>query len=324
MAVDEVRAQKVTEKMNKLLEYRKALTIDEAAEQLGLAFGERVKPQDVLRLGLDGHLTLSVDLFNLAPGQFGKLIPEKEVVVHIHIKDSLVEASCPEIENAVPLEKNLRAIFFPELSPKIRGLEDEGKIEIKIMATKFPGASWVQFFGEVQFLNGIWDLVMEGPVRLDIEARYRLLSGASQVTVHSLSSYLLQRQPQEFARLLETEKPLTPKIIDDPFSIAQGVLHASSLPNDAQLVVRTSELKKLVERESRDKIEPERPLATTERNTLLCMISALCTKAGINPSERGSASRIVRLLDKQGTPLSEETVRKHLRKIEDAVEARTK
>ena len=161
-------------------------------------------------------------------------------------------------------------------------------------------------------------------MRLDIEARYRRLVGAPEVTVSALSPYMLQRDSGEFAMLLEAKKPQVPKIIGDPLIHAKGLLHAASIPRDAQLVVRPIELEKLGEKRFTDNTEAEKPLTTTERNTLLCMISALCAKVGINPSERGSASKIVRLLEKHGTPHSEETVRNHLRKIEDAVESRTK
>lgn len=314
--------------MSKLLEYRKALTIREAAEQLEKLLGERVADSDILRLGLDGHLTLSVDLFNLAPGEVGNLVPKEEVVVYLYLADDFDVASCPELENAVPIDDGLRAMSLHELSPGIKKLADEGKVTIDIKATHLPEAGWVQFSREVQFLSGLWDLVMEGPVRLDIEARYRRLVGAPEVTVSALSPYVLQRQSGEFAMLLEAEKSQVPKIIGDPLIHAKGLLHAASIPRDAQLVVRPVQLENLVEKRStgNPEAEPEaeKPLTTTERNTLLCMISALCAKVGINPSERGSASRIVRLLDKHGTPHSEETVRNHLRKIEDAVESRTK
>jgi len=310
--------------MSKLLEYRKTLTIREAAEQLENLLEERVTDSDILRLGLDEHLTLSLDLFNLAPGQLGELVPKEKVVVLLCLADDFGKTSCPEIEHAIPIDDDLCGISFDELSPGIKKLADEGKLTIEIKAVHFPDAGWVKFSEEVKFLSGLWDLVMEGPVRLDIEARYRRLVGEPAVTVSAPSPYMLTREPGQFAQLLEADNPQVPKIIGDPLIDTKGLRHAASAPRDAQLVVRPIELSKLLEKRSTDKTKTEKPLTTTERNTLLCMISALCAKVGINPAERGSASRIVRLLDKHGTPHSEETVRNHLRKIEGAVESRTK
>lgn len=44
-----------------LYRLKKWLTVPDAAAHLSIAFGEEVTEADVLRLGLDGHLTLSVN-----------------------------------------------------------------------------------------------------------------------------------------------------------------------------------------------------------------------------------------------------------------------
>src|SRR5216683_1880947 len=46
--------------IKKLLNLKQWLTIADAARHLGILFGEDVSEADVLRLALDGHLTLSV------------------------------------------------------------------------------------------------------------------------------------------------------------------------------------------------------------------------------------------------------------------------
>lgn len=62
---------------------------------------------------------------------------------------------------------------------------------------------------------------------------------------------------------------------------------------------------------------------TTERNTLLTIIAALCKSSGIDPQERGAAVRVAKLTDAIGAPVTDDTVRRVLGKVADALEART-
>ena len=55
--------------MSKLLKLQKWLTLEQAARHLSGVCGEPVSEADVLRLGLDGHLKLSVYFVNHARGR---------------------------------------------------------------------------------------------------------------------------------------------------------------------------------------------------------------------------------------------------------------
>ena len=68
----------------------------------------------------------------------------------------------------------------------------------------------------------------------------------------------------------------------------------------------------------------EKPLAATERNTLLTIIAALCDYSAIKHQERGAASQIARLTDGVGASVSSDTVKRALEKIPDALESRMK
>ena len=59
--------------LKKLLNLKPWLTIPDAARRLSVSFGEDVTEADVLRLGLDGHLTLSVNFVNHARAVPGRL-----------------------------------------------------------------------------------------------------------------------------------------------------------------------------------------------------------------------------------------------------------
>jgi hypothetical protein len=63
------------ENLKKLLNLKPWLTLPAAARHLSILFGEDVSEADVLRLGLDRHLTLSVDFVNHAYGRPGRLVP---------------------------------------------------------------------------------------------------------------------------------------------------------------------------------------------------------------------------------------------------------
>ena len=64
--------------MKNLLPLRAWLTVPEAARNLSILFGDDVSEADVLRLALDGRLTLSVHFVNGATARCGKTVPVAE------------------------------------------------------------------------------------------------------------------------------------------------------------------------------------------------------------------------------------------------------
>ncbi|MCS0581000.1 hypothetical protein NX784_05310 [Massilia pinisoli] len=68
----------------------------------------------------------------------------------------------------------------------------------------------------------------------------------------------------------------------------------------------------------------DNPLKTTERNTLLTIIAALCDYSAIDLKSRGTAAQIARLTEQFGVAVSQETVRRTLAKIPEALESRSK
>ena len=79
----------------------------------------------------------------------------------------------------------------------------------------------------------------------------------------------------------------------------------------------------------RERDEPraafETPLKTSERNTLLVIIAALCsTHKDIDHQAHGAAPLIAKMTENNGAAVTDDTIRKVLRKIPDAMEARKK
>lgn len=99
---------------------------------------------------------------------------------------------------------------------------------------------------------------------------------------------------------------------------------AGGLPKDAVIVVRTEALREFEQAVNGAPNGPEKPIAANERNSLLTIIAALCEYSAINPQERGAASQIAKLTEEIGAVVSDDTVRRALAKIPDALETRRK
>lgn len=75
---------------SKIFKLREWLTVPETAHHLSIMFDEEVNEARVLRLALDGHLTLSVNFVNHTYGRLGKAIPYEE----IEWRESFFERQC--------------------------------------------------------------------------------------------------------------------------------------------------------------------------------------------------------------------------------------
>lgn len=68
----------------------------------------------------------------------------------------------------------------------------------------------------------------------------------------------------------------------------------------------------------------DKSITTTERNTLLIIIAALCDHSAVKHQERGVAQRIMEMTDEIGAHLDDQTILTALKKIPTALEARMK
>jgi hypothetical protein len=66
-------------RVSKLFKLKKWMPLQEAASYLSGALAEPITEADLLRLGLDGHLKLSIYLLRSVGAYVGKLIPIDEV-----------------------------------------------------------------------------------------------------------------------------------------------------------------------------------------------------------------------------------------------------
>lgn len=276
--------------MSKLFNLKEWLTVAEAAQYLTIIFGEDVTEVDVLRLALDGHLKLSVNFVNHAVARSAKWIPLSQ---------------------------------YMELMELFRALGQTPKNPERP----------VLIYGErVVPIKGIWDLAMMGAEMLDVEHKYQLMTGGAPVTLVNIDGtfvvsydgqmYQLQTHYDDnpYCNSEEQKESRKKKPLYEP----SNYFPAEGLPDDSVMVVRTDVLREFEASINRASGSTDKPIITTERNTLLTIIAALCHHVSINHKERGAAQRLMEMTDKIGAHVDDGTIRTALGKIPDALETRMK
>ena len=284
--------------MSKLFNLKVWLTVPDAAKHLSIVFGEEVSAADVLRLALDGHLKLSVNFVNKARAKCGKVIPIEDAQYREFPADLV--ASMP----GIPEEAKGKPVMV------LRGLNIDDKRVLELES-------------EVVSLEGVWDLPMIGAEQLDIEHECQNLTDGPAVTLMNIEGAFVARTEGEMCQLQDSFEPKEIKTPHGKKKFDRSYYPAGGLPDDAVLVVRTDELRKFEQKISGNTKE-EKPLKTTERNTLLTIIAALCDYSAIDPTGRGTAGQISKMSEEVGAPVTDDTIRTVLSRIPDALETRKK
>lgn len=312
--------------------------MSDAAKHLSIAFGEEVSKADVLRLGLDRHLKLSVNFVNKARAKLGKIVP---------IEDAQYREFPAEWVNHIP---NL-----PE--------EAKDKPLMVLDGLNIDDRCVLELEDEVVSLDGVWNLPMIGGEQLDVEHQYQMLTGGPAVTLETMEGAFVEKpggvmcqlqedfddneyQPGSKAQLRKLEEHIAikkikgaeaQKLLDKHKEDRKAFLEkkkgqdkannyypAGGLPEDAVIVVRTAALREFEQSVNDTPTNTEKPLTTTERNSLLTVIAGLCDYSDIKYQERGAAIKIANMTEEIGASVSADTIRNVLSKIPDALESRKK
>ncbi len=316
--------------MSKLFSLKEWLTLPDASRHLAIVFGGDVTEADVLRLGLDGQLRISVYFVNHAKALRGKIVA---------ISDADYEdVPSPDGSATVRLYKG-PVLFTGGMESDVLELEDE-----------------------VLTLNGVFDLPMIGNEQLDIEHRYHYLTGGPAVTRGGLDGtfvrgkdgvvYQLQDHfdddhflPGSRAQLAELrargrsaniDKSKVKELLDRYQEDRENLLKkkssqtelesyypAGTLPKDSVQVVRTESLRQFEQSLNDAGTGVDAPMSTNERTTLLIIIATLCDYSDTK-LERGVAGKIAKMTEEIGAAITDDTIRKVLEKIPDALERRQK
>jgi hypothetical protein len=198
--------------MHRLHRFKQWHSLDDAARYLAIALGESVSSADVLRLGLDQHLMLSVHLVN---GTFARpLIP-------LHA-DEIAWDEVPSLDGkgtlSIPKGGSLNTFrdqlyqtheFVTELEPAVRNLP------------------------------------LLGAERLDVEHEFQMRSGGPAVTREAFDEPVVVASTK--GNLFALQEHFSQNIhfkgeLAKPFNHPKNFYPAGGLPSDAVIVVRASSL----------------------------------------------------------------------------------
>lgn len=339
--------------MSKLFKLKEWLTVPDAAKHLSIAFGEEVSEADVLRLALAGHLKLSVNFVNHTQAKRGKVvnIPEAELLAAIKTGNLPSELEWGEF--------SAEMMQFASCIPD----DQKDKPVTYLRSLKLDSDRYLNLSTEVTSISGIWDLPMLGGEQLDIEHQYQMLTGGTAVTLETLEGAFVEKpgsvmcqlqedfdnneyQSGSKAQLHKIEERIAiknikgadaQKLLDKHKEDRKAFLEerkgqdkannyfpAGGLPEDAVIVVRTTAIREFEQTVNGSPAQTDKPLTTTERNSLLTVIAGLCDYSDIKPQERGAATQIANMTEEIGAAITDDTIRKILAKIPDALESRKK
>ena len=126
---------------------------------------------------------------------------------------------------------------------------------------------------------------------------------------------LLDRHKEDRKKFLE-ERKTKPE--------TENYYPAGGLPKDAVIVVRAEALREFEQAVNEEPNGAGKPIGTSERNSLLTIIAALCDYSAIDINKRGAAGQIAKLTEEFGAAVSLDTIGRALKKIPDALESRMK
>ena len=275
-------------KVGKFRNLKKWLTIGETARHLSLLFDEPISNADVLQLGLEKQLQLSVNIVNFAEALKVMLFP---------------------ISQAFDPNNRLRYEGIDAAFPVGTQMIPEGRISVLHGIYDLP-----MLGGELLDIESRYQALTGGPE----------VSRAQQV--EACTGALVATLEGEFCEIqtpLDNDVPLE-KLSAYRLNLA-NYTHAESLPHDAVLVVRTSALAKFESSISNPDYLQDKPLGTTERTTLLTIIAALAKEAKVPISQPSKATDLIaKITQEMRAPVSKRAIEEKLKLIDEALQSRTR
>lgn len=271
--------------MSKLFNLKKHLTLDDTAKHLSVMFEESVTRADVLKLGLDGYLTISVDFVNQGDVLLGRLVPTSDIVP-VKVPSIFEEGEFVDIFRETIIDEH-RAVM----------LDRERVLSVE----------------------GIWDLLMVGGERLDIEHEYQQLTGGPEVKLGTLegSFFCVPDDPNVVAQLQERFQDCKKGSFKD-YRDPKDYCPRDGLPKDSVLVVRVESIKAL---EKKLAGTCDKPPSTKTVNSYLKVISTLSEALidGLTGVKNTDAEAVLSVLDLKGItrPVSKKTLAHYLEEAKE-------
>ncbi|MGF1761105.1 hypothetical protein L4D76_24930 [Photobacterium sagamiensis] len=336
--------------MSKLLKLKKYFTIADAARYLSNSLDEPVSVADIYELALDNKLTVSVRLIDQAYAIGGQYVSSQDndtnqyqVDFNLATNEALDKPYIICLDDELQIEKNKWLVLDKQVRV-IDGIWDLAMIGIESQKIKefyqkqvggpepvFRGVNG--FFlkqGELIYkLQNSLLLMANDENRTALQARLDGLLKSNGLTINDIVN---SGNSDALDCLNDAELE---EIMQLSFAFMQNETgdheeNGDYLPledHSYQFVIRTDELTRFVlslQDEPTAPPQPDKPLAVRERNTLLALIGALCNEARIDLSIRGISTSLQEITERAGVPISNETIRKIVEQVDDAMERRRK
>lgn len=235
--------------MSKLFSLKEWLTLEDAASYLKAAFKEDVTPAHILQMAIEGNLVISVYLVNPVDVITGKVVPKNQF-----------------IGRSNDVLKNGDVLVFGEEISRISGIFDLPMIG-----------------GEVRDCEQKLQELIKGPVVTSGHPRGAYIRDFKSENYYQILAYFSDKGEQLWGWPYGPESDgsvrLKSRLFQKSF-IAKHLEQGGDLKdlkiqptNDDLFVVRTSALRDFID--STNRKDDDKPLGTTERNTLLKIIGAL-------------------------------------------------
>ncbi|MEO6561662.1 MAG: hypothetical protein ABIN99_01260 [Nitrosospira sp.] len=303
--------------MTKLYKFKSWLTIEEAARYLTAGLCEQVGEADILRLALDRRLKLSVRFVNSADVRRGNVVPFDKTITWDARRNSRGGFDITTTSSSDNLPDNIRSMRIPYSGNF--WLTMAWSVYAGAMGLSMPDDTMLKLQKNVESLKGVHDLPMLGAEVLDIENRYQKLTGGPAVTGPTHVGAFIQTEAGQFCEI-QVYEPLPGSSFERPWNYRKNVAcfsAAGSLPSDAVLVMRPSELEAFITSIGASNSSKEKPLLGTERDSLLKLVIGMAIKGyGYDPSstkKSTTVSEIERDLAELGIELTDDTIRKYLK-----------
>lgn len=256
--------------MSKLFKLKQWLTLEGAADHLSTVFGEPVSVADLLQLALDGHLKLSVNFVNHANAKYGNIVPIE------HAKISVWSDNHKETDKKFPfaIPITTKPCTFGQLPEEIKKkLKEPGYfITTDGINIDIENGKVLELESKIETLEGVWDLLMLGSERLDVEHRFHQETGGPEVTLVYLDGVFVGRPDGQICQLVER---LPRQQCNEPYNNPQNFYPAGGLPDDSVLVVRTKALIEFLDGLNDSEAAQETPLTERAETTYLNIIGGL-------------------------------------------------
>lgn len=327
--------------MKKLFKLEKWLTLAEASKYLSSELKEEVGESDVLKLVVEGRLKLSVKFDNYIFARKGKIIGDEG-----------------DDSNNLPLALNrypplIKTIISEQSKTTYKdGINCKNKFVLEQEVVRLTGVYEMSMLGcERLEIKKMYQVKTNGPavhqnnsngilIKDEDNAIYQLLeiNDLKSIPDGSIEKLLdlehkIEKLPfdSELAKSLTTIYNHHRKIYNTKYleaSNSSQILESFSpileFPNTCIWVFQNKSLREFMEAENKLNNIEEKPIGTTERNTLLTIIEALCRNSDLDTKARGTAIKIAKMTDSINAPITDDTIRAALFKIQEAVDRRMK